>query len=88
MAHTVRTVSKIAIRFLRQNNWMTRNLVIAGNFNMTNVDELLTTTCTNLGQHPKEKADTVTVLEKIGHFLDDENQELFDDLQKRRIKQR
>lgn len=63
--------------FLRQNNWMTRNLVIAGNFNMTNVDELLQQLYA-LGQHPKEKADTVTVLEKIGHFLDTENQGLFD----------
>lgn len=63
--------------FLRQNNWMTRNLVLAGNFNMTNVDELLQQLY-DLGQHPKEQADTVTVLEKIGHFLDDENQELFD----------
>jgi len=63
--------------FLRQNNWMTRNLVVAGNFNMTNVDELLQQLY-ELGQHPKEQADTVTVLEKIGHFLDDENQELFD----------
>lgn len=63
--------------FLRQNNWMCRNLVIAGNFNMTNVDELLEQLY-ELGQHPKEKADTVTVLEKIGHFLDAENQELFD----------
>ncbi|QQL48467.1 amidophosphoribosyltransferase [Mucilaginibacter ginkgonis] len=63
--------------FLRQNNWMTRNLVIAGNFNMTNVDELLQQLY-DLGQHPKEKADTVTVLEKIGHFLDTEVQGLFD----------
>ncbi|HWK99170.1 MAG TPA: hypothetical protein VNQ55_04460, partial [Parapedobacter sp.] len=63
--------------FLRQNNWMTRNLVLAGNFNMTNVDELLEQLY-ELGQHPKEKADTVTVLEKIGHFLDSENQEQFD----------
>jgi len=63
--------------FLRQNNWMSRNLVIAGNFNMTNVDELLDQLY-ELGQHPKEKADTITVLEKIGHFLDTENQELFD----------
>ncbi|WPU95931.1 amidophosphoribosyltransferase [Mucilaginibacter sabulilitoris] len=63
--------------FLRQNNWMTRNLVIAGNFNMTNVDELLQQLY-DLGQHPKEKADTITVLEKIGHFLDTENQGLFD----------
>jgi len=67
--------------FLRQNNWMTRNLVIAGNFNMTNVDELLEQLY-ELGQHPKEQADTVTVLEKIGHFLDDENQELFDSYKK------
>ena len=67
--------------FLRQNNWMTKNLVIAGNFNMTNVDELLEQLY-ELGQHPKEQADTVTVLEKIGHFLDDENQELFDTYKK------
>lgn len=64
--------------FLRQNNWMTRNLVVAGNFNMTNVDELVQQLL-DLGQHPKERADTVTVLEKIGHFLDDENQNLFDE---------
>ena len=63
--------------FLRQNNWQTRNLVIAGNFNMTNVDELLQQLY-DLGQHPKEKADTVTVLEKIGHFIDTENQGIFD----------
>jgi amidophosphoribosyltransferase len=67
--------------FLRQNNWMTRNLVIAGNFNMTNVDELLQQLY-DLGQHPKERADTVTVLEKIGHFLDDENQLLFDNFKR------
>ncbi len=65
--------------FLRQNNWMTRNLVVAGNFNMTNVDELLQQLY-DLGQHPKEQADTVTVLEKIGHFLDNENQKIFDEL--------
>ena len=63
--------------FLRQNNWMTRNLVVAGNFNLTNVDELFGL-LVELGQHPKEKTDTVTVMEKIGHFLDQENQELFD----------
>lgn len=63
--------------FLRQNNWMTRNLVVAGNFNMTNVDELFDL-LVGLGQHPKEKADTVTVMEKIGHFLDEENQQLFE----------
>jgi len=62
---------------LRQNNWRTRNLAIAGNFNMTNVEELFAILL-KLGQHPKEKADTVTVMEKIGHFLDLENQELFD----------
>lgn len=64
--------------FLRQNNWMTRNLLLAGNFNMTNVDELFDLLI-ELGQHPREKADTVTMLEKIGHFLDEENQRLFDD---------
>ncbi|MEZ4720378.1 MAG: amidophosphoribosyltransferase [Flavobacteriales bacterium] len=62
--------------FLRQNNWMTRNLVLAGNFNMTNVDEQFDLLI-DLGQHPKKKADTVTVLEKIGHFLDEENEVLF-----------
>ena len=62
--------------FLRQNNWMTRNLVLAGNFNMTNVDELFDQLI-DLGQHPKEKSDTVTILEKIGHFLDEENDELY-----------
>lgn len=62
--------------FLRQNNWMTRNLVLAGNFNLTNVDELFGKLL-ELGQHPKEYADTVTVLEKIGHFLDTENDKLF-----------
>lgn len=63
--------------FLRQNNWMTRNLVVAGNFNLTNVDELFNL-LVSIGQHPKEMSDTVTVMEKIGHFLDVENQELFD----------
>ena len=59
----------------RLNNWMTRNLVVAGNFNMTNVDELFDL-LVSIGQHPKEKSDTVTVLEKIGHFLDVENDRL------------
>ena len=67
--------------FLRQNNWITRNLVIAGNFNLTNVDELFDV-LVNVGQHPKEKSDTVTVLEKIGHFLDAENDELFQQYKK------
>lgn len=63
--------------FLRQNNWRSRNLVMAGNFNMTNVDELFDL-LVNIGQHPKEKVDTVTVMEKIGHFLDEEVQGLFE----------
>jgi amidophosphoribosyltransferase len=62
--------------FLRQNNWITRNLVVAGNFNLTNVDEQFEALI-KLGQHPKEKSDTVTVLEKIGHYLDLENDELY-----------
>ncbi|MBI2258625.1 MAG: amidophosphoribosyltransferase [Flavobacteriia bacterium] len=59
--------------FLRQNNWITRNLCLAGNFNLTNVEELFDT-LVRIGQHPKEKSDTVTVLEKIGHYLDKENE--------------
>ena len=62
--------------FLRQNNWMHRNLIVAGNFNMTNVKELFQNLI-DLGQHPKQMADTVTVMEKIGHFLDDEVTELY-----------
>lgn len=61
--------------FLRQNNWITRNLILAGNFNLTNVDELFDE-LVGYGQYPKAKSDTVTVLEKIGHFLDDEVQRL------------
>jgi amidophosphoribosyltransferase len=63
--------------FLRQNNWRSRNLVMAGNFNMTNVEELFDI-LVDLGQHPKDKVDTVTVMEKIGHFLDEEVQTLFE----------
>jgi amidophosphoribosyltransferase len=62
---------------MRQNNWRTRNLVMAGNFNLTNVDELFDI-LVDLGQYPKEYSDTVTMLEKVGHFLDNENQSLFD----------
>lgn len=62
--------------FLRQNNWMHRNLILAGNFNMTNVTELFNS-LVELGQHPKEMADTVTVMEKIGHFLDDAVTDLY-----------
>ncbi|HBK82360.1 MAG TPA: amidophosphoribosyltransferase, partial [Flavobacterium sp.] len=62
--------------FLRQNNWMHRNLIVAGNFNMTNVKELFQS-LVDLGQHPKEMADTVTVMEKIGHFLDDEVTDIY-----------
>lgn len=61
---------------MRDNNWKSRTLVLAGNFNMTNVDELFNKLVT-LGQHPRDYSDTVTVLEKIGHFLDEENQQLF-----------
>ena len=62
--------------FVRANNWMTRNLVLAGNFNMTNVDELFNK-LVDLGQYPVETSDTVTVLEKIGHFLDEENERIY-----------
>ena len=62
--------------FLRENNWMTRNLVVAGNFNMTNVEELFNN-LVSVGQHPREKADTVTVMENIGYNLDEENDELY-----------
>ncbi|MEY1638266.1 amidophosphoribosyltransferase [Tenuifilum osseticum] len=61
---------------MRDNNWKSRTLVLAGNFNMTNVDELFKK-LVDLGQHPRDYSDTVTVLEKIGHFLDEENQQLF-----------
>jgi amidophosphoribosyltransferase len=62
---------------LRQSNWRSRNLVCAGNFNMTNADELFRK-LVDLGQHPKDLGDTITVLEKIGHFLDEENQRVFE----------
>ena len=65
--------------FLRQNNWITRNLALAGNFNLTNVDELFDVLL-EVGQHPKEMSDTVTVLEKIGHFLDEENDSMVAEL--------
>ncbi len=61
---------------MRANNWKSRTLVLAGNFNMTNVNELFQKLI-DLGQHPRDYSDTVTVLEKIGHFLDEENQQLF-----------
>jgi len=61
---------------LRENNWKAKNLVVAGNFNMTNVDELFQQLI-NLGQAPKEKTDTITILEKIGHFTDEENTRLY-----------
>ncbi|UJH69215.1 amidophosphoribosyltransferase [Allomuricauda sp. SCSIO 65647] len=67
--------------FLRQNNWMHRNLIVAGNFNMTNVDELFGN-LVELGQHPKEMVDTVTVMEKIGHFLDDAVAKLYKEIKK------
>ena len=67
--------------FLRQNNWMHRNLILAGNFNMTNVKELFENLL-NLGQHPKEYTDTITIMEKIGHFLDDAVSKIYKDLKK------
>jgi amidophosphoribosyltransferase len=70
--------------FLRQNNWKTRNLVLAGNFNLTNVEELFNLLL-SIGQHPKEKSDTVTVMEKIGHFMDLENQDLFEEYKKQGV---
>ncbi|WP_298901280.1 amidophosphoribosyltransferase [uncultured Psychroserpens sp.] len=67
--------------FLRQNNWMHRNLIVAGNFNMTNVNQLFDG-LVKLGQHPKEKADTITIMEKIGHFLDDAVAKIYKKLKK------
>ncbi|MGB5944389.1 MAG: amidophosphoribosyltransferase [Leeuwenhoekiella sp.] len=67
--------------FLRQNNWMHRNLIVAGNFNMTNVFKLFNK-LVELGQHPKERADTITVMEKIGHFLDDAVAKIYKKLKK------
>ncbi|WP_299550797.1 amidophosphoribosyltransferase [Seonamhaeicola sp.] len=67
--------------FLRQNNWMHRNLIMAGNFNMTNVKELFSNLI-ELGQHPKEYTDTITVMEKIGHFLDDAVSKIYKDLKR------
>ncbi|WP_378186132.1 amidophosphoribosyltransferase [Aquimarina sp. W85] len=67
--------------FLRQNNWMHRNLIVAGNFNMTNND-LLFRNLVKLGQHPKDRVDTITVMEKIGHFLDSEVAKLYKKLKK------
>ncbi|WP_108804683.1 amidophosphoribosyltransferase [Aquimarina sp. Aq107] len=67
--------------FLRQNNWMHRNLIVAGNFNMTN-NNVLFDNLVRLGQHPKDHVDTVTVMEKIGHFLDSEVAKLYKKLKK------
>ena len=61
---------------LRQNNWKSKNLIFAGNFNMTNLDDLFQV-LVDLGQSPKEKSDTVTILEKVGHFLDEENSRIY-----------
>ena len=63
--------------FHRRNNWINRNLVVAGNFNLTNVDELFSK-LVDFGQYPNDRSDTITVLEKFGHFLDDEVQRMFD----------
>lgn len=67
--------------FLRQNNWMHRNLILAGNFNMTNVKQLFNN-LVEIGQHPKEYTDTITIMEKIGHFLDDAVSKLYKKLKK------
>tara|TARA_B100000768_G_scaffold10694_1_gene10600 strand:+ start:2506 stop:4404 length:1899 start_codon:yes stop_codon:yes gene_type:complete len=67
--------------FLRQNNWMHRNLILAGNFNMTNVKSLFKN-LVEIGQHPKEYTDTITIMEKIGHFLDDTVSKLYKKLKK------
>ena len=77
--------SKDAVHpFLRQNNWMHRNLIVAGNFNMTNNKELFDN-LVMLGQHPKEMSDTVTVMEKIGHFLDNEVAKIYKNLKKQNV---
>ena len=68
--------------FVRENNWMTKNLVLAGNFNLTNVDELFEKLI-DLGQYPVETSDTITILEKMGHFLDEENEELYQKFKKK-----
>lgn len=70
---------------MRENNWKTRNIVLAGNFNFTNVDELFQQ-LVELGQYPVETSDTITVLEKIGHFLDDENERLYSHYRKQGYK--
>lgn len=70
--------------FLRQNNWMSKTLMVAGNFNLTNVDELFQNLI-DIGQHPKEKADTVTILERIGHFLDEENEKVYRQLKEQGV---
>ncbi len=73
--------------FLRQNNWRHKNLIIAGNFNMTNSKDLLQELI-ELGQHPKERTDTVTVMEKIGHFLDDEVSNIYQRCKENNISKR
>lgn len=73
--------------FLRQNNWMHRNLLIAGNFSMTNTNQMFDNLL-RLGMHPKEKADAVTILEKIGHFLDDEVSKLYEKAKKEGLNKR
>jgi amidophosphoribosyltransferase len=72
---------------VRENNWLTKNLVIAGNFNLTNVDELFNKLI-DLGQYPIETSDTVTILEKIGHFLDEENEDLYRKFKEQGFKKR
>ena len=76
MEHMEKTIYKCVILLLEKNNWKTKNLAVAGNFNLTNVDELLNQ-LVGFGQSPNQKTDTVTILEKIGHFTEEENNKLY-----------
>lgn len=73
--------------FIRKNNWKHKNLITAGNFNMTNVDQLFDQ-LVNIGQHPREKADTLTILERIGHFLDKEVEEIYNHAKEQGVNKR
>ena len=86
MLYEVITKNKVenAHPVVRQNNWKSRTLVLAGNFNLTNVDEMFNH-LVELGQHPRGKIDTVTMLENVGHFLDTQNQKLFNKYKQERL---
>ena len=68
--------------FLRRHNWKARTLVLAGNFNLTNVDEIFEN-LTNQGQHPRDKADTFLMLESLGNKLDNEVQAEYEQIRQR-----